>query len=120
MKNSKSERTVLTSNLLIKEPDLIDLIDKFISRLPIMRDAINLAHKSNKEDELSGLIHQMKGVGGGYGYPMLTELCKKIEFQIENQDYEKLNDLIEIFNAMAVKIIEGSDENHKIAEQAEV
>lgn len=120
MKNSKSERTVLTSNLLIKEPDLIDLIDKFISRLPIMRDAINLAHKSNKEDELSGLIHQMKGVGGGYGYPMLTELCKKIEFQIENQDYEKLNDLIEAFNAMAVKIIEGSDENHKIAEQAGV
>ena len=23
----------------------------------------------------------MKGVGGGYGYPILTELCIKIEFQ---------------------------------------
>lgn len=111
-------KPVITSDLLHDEPDLIDLIDKFISRLPIMRDAINLAHKGDKEDELSGLIHQMKGVGGGYGYPMLTELCKKIELQIENQDSGKLNDLIEELNSMTVKIIEGSDENHKIAEQA--
>ena len=109
-------KAVLTSDLLHDEPDLIDLIDKFMSRLPVMREAINKSHKENNEDELSGLIHQMKGVGGGYGYPMLTELCSNIEFQIEGQNSENVNELIKELNVMADRILEGSDENHKIAE----
>lgn len=112
-------KAVLTSDLLYDEPDLIDLIDKFMARLPVMRDAINKSHKDNNEDELAGLIHQMKGVGGGYGYPMLTELCSNIEFQIEGQNSEKVNELIEEFNLMAEQVLEGQDENHKIANQAD-
>ena len=40
----------------------------------------------------------MKGVGGNYGYPTLTELCAKIEFQIENEDENKIADLINELN----------------------
>lgn len=112
-------KTMLTSDLLHKEPDLIDLIDKFITRMPVMRDAINKAHTEQNEDELSNLIHQIKGVGGGYGYPLLTELCSNIEFQIEGQNAENVNELIKEFNVVVDRIIEGSDENHKIAEQAQ-
>lgn len=111
-------KPMLTSNLLIEEPELIDLVDKFIARLPTMRDVINQSYKEQKFEALSDLIHQMKGVGGNYGYTMLTELCAKIEFQIENQDSTKTARLIEEFNVMADQIIAGSDENHKIANQA--
>ena len=111
-------KPMLTSNLLIEEPELIDLVDKFIVRLPIMRDVINQSYKEQKFEALSDLIHQMKGVGGNYGYSMLTELCAKIEFQIENQDSTKTARLIKEFNVMVDQIIAGSDENHKIANQA--
>lgn len=114
------EKTLLTSDLLKDDPDLIDLIDKFMVRLPIMRDAINLAHSDNNEEELSRLIHQMKGVGGGYGYPGLTELCAKIEFQIASHNSENTYTLIEEFNLMVDEILEGKDENHKIAVQAQL
>lgn len=118
-KTSGSEKTLLTSDLLNDEPDLIDLIDKFMIRLPMMRNAINQAHTDQKEEELSSLIHQMKGVGGGYGYHMLTELCAKIEFQIASQDLENVKALIEKFNLLVDQILEGHEENHKIAEQVQ-
>lgn len=115
----ESDNILLTSNLLSDDPDLIDLIDRFITRLPIMRDAINQAYSEGKEEELSGLIHQMKGVGGNYGYPALTELCAKIEFQIINNDEGNVAALIEEFNLMVDQILDGKEENHKIADQSQ-
>jgi len=85
-------------------------------RLPTMRDAINLAHSEQNEEEFSGLIHQMKGVGGGYGYPMLTELCAKIEFQVASNHTDNVNVLMKEFNLMSERILAGDNENHKIAE----
>jgi len=116
----KSTSTMLTSSLLHDEPDLIDLIGKFIKRLPDMREAINKAHSQNDEAELSGLIHQMKGVGGGYGYQVLTDLCIKIEDAIKSKQPESLNVLIKEFNDMADQILAGDEENQRIAEQAEI
>lgn len=107
----------LTSNLLEEDPDLIDLIDKFMKRLPVMQESINCAYSEDNVEELSNLIHQMKGVGGGYGYPMLTELCVNIEVQIRNNNKDNLVLLIKEFNQMTENILAGSDENHKIAEE---
>lgn len=118
-KASEGEKIMLTSDLLNEDPDLIDLIDKFMSRLPGMRDAINQAHTDQQNEELSSLIHQMKGVGGGYGYPMLTQQCAKIEFQVANENIENVVVLVEEFNQIVEQILEGKDENHKIAEQAQ-
>ena len=115
----ESEVVMLTSDILDDEPELIDLIDKFISRLPGMWGAIKQAHKMQDEEEFLRLIHQMKGVGGGYGYPILTEISSKIEFESENKNAEKVNELIEEFDLMTDRIFEGKDENHKIAEQAQ-
>lgn len=81
METFESKKVLLTSDLLHDEPDLINLIDKFMTRLPIMKDAIIKANTEGEIEELSGLVHQMKGVGGGYGYPMLTELCAKLNFK---------------------------------------
>jgi CheY-like chemotaxis protein len=113
---SESDTMILTSSLLKDEPHLIDLINKFMKRLPAMRDAINLAHSEQNEEEFSGLIHQMKGVGGSYGYPLLTELCAKMEFQVASNHADNLNELMEEFNLMSERIFAGNDENHKIAE----
>lgn len=114
---NESVNVMLTSSLLEDDPELIDLIDKFIKRLPAMRDAINKAQTDNNEEELSSLVHQLKGVGGNYGYPMLTELSAKIEFQITSKHTENVTKLIEEFNQMVDQIIQGHDENHKIASQ---
>jgi len=107
---------MITSEILLEDPGLIDLIDKFMARLPVMRDSINLANSEKNDEEFSNLIHQLKGVGGGYGYPMLTKVCSAIEEQIKNDATENVIALLQEFNAMCENILAGSDENHKIAE----
>lgn len=104
----------ITSSLLADEPDLIDLVDKFIIRIPVLKDDINKAFTDNNYDELARIIHQLKGVGGGYGYSMLTELCANIEEQIKIKDSENISTLINDLNLMVDKIVNGKDENHKI------
>lgn len=109
---------MLTSDLLAEDPDLIDLVDKFMTRLPEMTNAINQAFTDEEWEKFSDLIHQMKGVGGGYGYPMLTELCANIEAQLKEQSMDNVAKLMGELNHLAEQILAGSDENRKIANKA--
>ena len=70
---------IITSELLKDDPDLIDLIDRFITRLPGMQNAIIKAFDGKDWETFTSLIHKMKGVGGNYGYPMLPTLGIEIE-----------------------------------------
>jgi len=110
---------IISSELLKEEPDLIDLIDRFISRLPGMQEAIIKAHNEKDWETFTGLIHQMKGVGGNYGYPMLTTLCAEIEMTTKEENFSKVENQLNEFNLMSENILAGSDENHKIADQSQ-
>lgn len=109
---------IITSELLKEEPDLISLIDRFISRLPGMQEAIIKAFNDKDWETFAGLIHQMKGVGGNYGYPMLTTLCAEIEEAVKEENFDGVENQLNKFKLMSEYIIAGSDENHKIAEQS--
>jgi len=117
-KSDRENLMILTSNLLKSEPDLIGLIEKFMLRLPTFQEKINTAHREHNTEEFSNLIHQLKGVGGGYGYPMLTELCVKIESQLTTVDETNIKELMQEFDSMVEQILAGKEENRKIAEQA--
>ncbi|MFK5915172.1 MAG: Hpt domain-containing protein [Woeseiaceae bacterium] len=108
---------VITSELLKDDPDLIELIDRFLSRLPAMQEKIVNACDEKEWDMFVGLIHQMKGVGGNYGYPMLTTLCADIEVAVKAEDYDKVNNQLSEFKELAKSILDGSEENHRIADK---
>ena len=109
---------IIISELLKEEPDLVNLIDRFISRLPGMQDAIIKAFSDKDWETFTGLIHQMKGVGGNYGYPMLTTLCAEIEVMAKEENFSKVESQLNEFQIMSKSILAGSDENHKIADQS--
>lgn len=108
----------ITSELLLDEPDLLDLINRFVSRLPSMRDAIRKAYDAEDWELLINLVHQMKGVGGNYGYPVITNLCFSIEELLKEQEFKNIKNKFDEFNVICEKILDGSDENHKIADQS--
>ena len=110
---------IISSELLKEDPDLIDLIVRFISRLPGMLDAIIKAHDTKDWETFTGLIHQMKGVGGNYGYPVFTELCTDIELMVREKNFDEVKNKLNEFNLICERIIAGKDENYKIAERAE-
>ncbi len=108
---------IITSELLHEDPELIDLIDRFLSRLPNMLAAILKAYSEKDWEIFTNLIHQMKGVGGNYGYPMLTSLCAEIEVMAKEKDDNKVDTLLKTFEVMSKNILAGHDENHKISNQ---
>lgn len=69
----------IASELVQEDASFADIVVQFVegldARLAKMHDAIE---KSDFE-ALRGAAHQLKGSGGGYGYPILTELAAELE-----------------------------------------
>lgn len=111
---AQPDDSCITSLLLIDEPETIDLVNEFIARLPILVAEINDAFEKQSWDEFSGKIHQLKGVGGGYGYPIITKVSQKIEFQMTGKNYAQVAVLVRELNKLKERIIAGKDENYKL------
>ncbi len=80
----------ITSTILDDEPDLEQIVNRFISRLPgIMKD-IQRHFRSGDIEELGKIIHSLKGSGGGMGFQILTDLCIDIEKTIKSDDKDNL------------------------------
>ncbi len=68
------------------DPDLIELIDEFVLGLNDDLKTMNEALENGEHDALRRLAHQIKGAGGSYGYPMITEVGKMLEDAAKEQD----------------------------------
>jgi PAS domain S-box-containing protein len=70
----------------VNDPSMTAIIGRFIERLPGqvtgMRDALAMA----RFEDLRRMAHILKGSGGSYGYPMLTEAAKVLENAANLQD----------------------------------
>jgi CheY-like chemotaxis protein/HPt (histidine-containing phosphotransfer) domain-containing protein len=68
------------------DTDLVELIDEFVVGLEADVESMRKALENGDHDGLRRLAHQMKGAGGSYGYPMLTEAAKEIEEAAKAKD----------------------------------
>jgi CheY-like chemotaxis protein/HPt (histidine-containing phosphotransfer) domain-containing protein len=73
---------------LADDPELADLIGPFVSALSERCREMNEAHAGSDLGRLARLAHQMKGTGGGYGYPMLTRAAAGLEAAAKTPDRE--------------------------------
>jgi len=95
------------STLLEDEPEVADLLVQFIEKLPAMIDEVNQAAVQGDRDALKARVHRLKGVGGGYGYPALTAIAGKLEFQIENENRSEIEALLRELATYAERIVAG-------------
>jgi len=97
----------ITSSLLEKEPEFIDMVEKFVNDLPNKLADIQ-AHATNENwSELRRMAHTLKGSGGGMGYSILTNVSGNIEFQIINQNYKDVKALVNQLEDVCQRIISG-------------
>ena len=76
------------------DPDLEELIPGFLENR--LKDVNNLKAASEKDDfsTLRSIGHSLKGVGGGYGFAMITELGAEIESSSKSNDINKIKQCI--------------------------
>ena len=88
---------------LSTDPDMLELVEMFVSELPDRVVAIEQAVKQANLIDLAKLSHQLKGAGGGYGFSSITEAAAVVEKQAKSQTdinavQESLSELISLCN----------------------
>ena len=70
------------------DPDFADIIAQFVSGLSEKLWSMREALDEGDFETLRRLAHQLKGAGGSYGYPTLTDSAKVLEDAAKVQDRE--------------------------------
>jgi len=81
-----------SSDVLISEfaddPDLAELVAGFVDSLPEKVQVMQTALQAQDFEGLTRLAHQLKGAGGSYGFPSLTETAAELEAAAKAEDVE--------------------------------
>lgn len=61
------------------DPDFDELLEFFVEAIPERVTKLKQSHETGNMSELKTLAHQLKGAGGGYGFPDLSTVAAKLE-----------------------------------------
>jgi len=97
----------IVSRLVEEDPEMLDIVERFLEKLPDMLSNLKKFFNSTDKEDFLHELHSLKGVGGGMGYPEITDLASKIEFQCRNQNLESvgflLRELETLINRLKIK-----------------
>jgi HPt (histidine-containing phosphotransfer) domain-containing protein len=65
------------------DPDMLELVKEFAAELPGRAEEIEGLLDRSALPDLQRLAHQLKGAGGGYGFPQVTEAAAALEQALE-------------------------------------
>lgn len=91
----------------IDDPDMAEIIAGFVGRLGGQFVAMGQAFADGQYDELRRLAHMLKGAGGSYGYPALTDACKALEDAAKAHDNSAVDAALDMVGAMIRAIENG-------------
>ena len=94
----------IESELLDEVPEFIDLVTKFVIGLPGMIQVLDDTLRANDWAGLKFAAHDLKGAGGSYGFPQVTAVAAKLEFETIKQDYAAANARVCELRELAVRI----------------
>jgi two-component system, sensor histidine kinase len=99
----------VVSELLADEPEMADLVAKFLSRLPGYCGRLKAAVDSVDFTTIAHCAHDLKSVGGGYGYPSLHALAIELEAAALAHDLSQVSVSTERFYGLAARMRVGGD-----------
>lgn len=97
----------LYSTLLDEDPEFEDIVTQFINKLPDIVSTIRIAHETKDWEKLKEVIHNLKGMGSGFGFPQLTELSAEIEKLRKQDEFDAMLKLINEMDTVVDRIEAG-------------
>jgi CheY-like chemotaxis protein/HPt (histidine-containing phosphotransfer) domain-containing protein len=89
------------------DPDMVEVIDGFVAALPERIGALLDSFAGGDYETLERLAHQLKGAGGSYGYPLLTQQARKLEQAARALDAQASGLVLDELRASVRAIIAG-------------
>jgi len=91
------------------DPDIAAILGPFVAGLDAQVRAMHEALAGHRHQDLRRVAHQMKGAGGSYGYPALTDAAKALEDAAKNEDPAGAATALERLAALCQAIQRGHD-----------
>jgi len=66
------------------DPDMLDLVNEYVTSFDGTVSEIRSSLESRCFEQLGRLAHQLKGSGGGYGFPIISEVASKLEAKLKS------------------------------------
>ena len=92
------------SELLHHDSVVKDLLTDFINELSNMLTHIKISFVNEEWQTMCAVMHDLKGMGGGFGYPQLSELAEKLEDELKNENYPAVQGLLNKLEIMCQRI----------------
>lgn len=87
------------------DPDMRELVEFFVDQMPERVRALQQSLDAGALEDVRSIAHQLKGAGGSYGFPQITDSARLLEEQADTADIEAIrqgvDQLISICNRAA-------------------
>lgn len=98
---------VLVSELT-DDQQMAPLVDRFLKNLGPKVKNMSDGLLNNRLDEVAKLAHQLKGAGGGYGFPTISDAARQVETQAKaDADLEQVQRSVEELTELCRRAIAG-------------
>jgi len=82
------------SEEIANDPEFQLLVQQFVDSLPGQVSGIVDAVEKQDWERATLLSHNLKGVGGNYGYPQISDIARRINSKLKNQEYDDMDGLL--------------------------
>ena len=87
------------------DPDYSELLNFFVEALPERFASLLELQERGEIESLRELAHQLKGAGGGYGFPGLTEAARELESACKESNEDLINERLDQLTAYMSRIV---------------
>ncbi len=100
----------LVSQLLGEDPEFRDVVGEFVEGLTKRLDDMKKAYEKTDWESLTTFAHRLKGAGGSYGYPEISEVGAKMEHSFRAHDAGEFSAWINELNELVAAAMAGLSE----------
>jgi len=107
-----SDNAPFTSTVLENDPDIIDLLEDYLQRLPAIIQGIKSAYEEKNWVTMQKQAHDLKSTSGLFGLNPLSEIANGIVADLRSDTYNNLSTMVQNMDIISTKI--ESDVNTQI------
>ena len=105
-RNDANNQSVIFSEYE-NEPAISEILNIFTDSLPETLSDMRFAMQGGDGSTLASLAHQLKGAGGGYGYPVVSEAAAELEQLAKEEDWEMIGTTLVKLESICAAILRG-------------
>ncbi len=87
------------------DPDYSELLNFFVDALPERIARLQELQQSGEVEPLRELAHQLKGAGGGYGFPGMTEAARELESACRETNQDLISERLDLLTEYMSRIV---------------